>query len=144
MKTLFERDDFAASGIGESRKFQRRFVRFRSAVAEKRAHQSARANQLLGENPLRRVIEEIRDVQQRVGFVTQRFDETRMTMAEDVDGDAAEKVPIFFAVGVDEARAFAAPRMKRGARVRAEDECALARFNGLWRFVMQQHIVYSD
>src|SRR3954452_4798748 len=112
MEALVKRDDFAASRIGEARELQRRCVRFRAAVAEERAHHAARANQLFGEDARGRVIEEIRDVQQRVRLIAQRFDEARMTISERVDGDATEKVPILLARGVGKTRAFSAARMK--------------------------------
>jgi hypothetical protein len=107
VKTLFECDDLALAGIREPREFQRRFVRLSSAVAEKRSQQSRRAHETLAEDSLCGVIEKIRHVQQILRAVLERLHEPRMLMAEDVDGDSAEEVPIDVTISIDQSRASA-------------------------------------
>ena len=107
VKALFERHDVVLSGIRQSRKLQRRLIRLGSAVAEKRAEQSRRAHKALAKDSLRRVIEKIGDVKQRFRLAAQRLHQPRMLMAEHIDGDATEEVPVFVAVSVGQARAFA-------------------------------------
>ena len=112
MKALHERDDFALSGIRQPREFQRRLICFGPAVAEKCAPQTRRAHEALAENSLRRMIKKIRDVQQLFRSILQRLHQPRMLMAENVDGDAAEKVPVDVTIGVDQPRSSARARMK--------------------------------
>src|SRR5207245_11492083 len=122
VKALLQRDETAAAGIRQSREFQRRLNRLRAAVAEECAQHPRRAHETLAENALSGMKIEVRDMEKPARFIAQRLHQARMLMPEDVDGDPAEKVPILFAVGVDEASTLSAARMKRRARVGAQQK----------------------
>ena len=53
-----------------------------------------------------------------------------MAVAQRVDGDAGEQVPVLAAVGVDQSRAAPEPRMKGRAGVRRGHVRPLPRFDG--------------
>jgi len=91
-----------------------------------------------GEDALGRVVEEVRDVKELSRFVAKRLHQPRVLMAERIDSDPAEQVPVRFPLRVDQFRAPSAARMKRRAGVGRQQECALPRLNGVGRFVMQQ------
>src|SRR5688572_4439696 len=65
VKALLQRDEVRAARIRETRELDGRLVRLGSAVAEERAAESRRPHELFGEDALRRVVVEIRDVQER-------------------------------------------------------------------------------
>ena len=65
----------------------------------------------LGQLALRRLVEEVRDVEEVRRLGAERLHEARVAVAEGVDRDAGEEVPVDLPVGVDEP---GAPRPSRG------------------------------
>ena len=85
--------------------------------------------QALGEKALRRVIEEVRDVEKVIRLLPKIFHETWMPVAERVHGDAGEEVPVDLSVRVHELRALARARVERCALVCVEDVLGVAFFD---------------
>ena len=138
MKASLERDDAAPSRIHEASELERRLVRFRSTVAEEDTRHERGFDERLREQSLRGMVEEIRDVEDAAGFLTQRLHDSRMLVAERVDCDAAEQIPAGVPVSGDDFRALTAGGMERSSSVRAEDEGTVAELDGGGRVVMQQ------
>src|SRR5262245_54319020 len=104
------------------RKFDRRFVGFGAAVAEKRAVGERVAAQLAGQLGLRLHVIEIGNVEQLLRLLLDRLDDRGMAVAETVDGNAAKKIEIFFAVGVPNLAASTFDEGDRRASVSFGDE----------------------
>jgi hypothetical protein len=129
VKTAFERDHPAPAGRRETRELDGGFDRLGAAVAEEDARHPGEVREALGEKALRRVEEEVRDVEELIRLLTERLHEARMAVAERVHGDAGEKVPVDLPVRVDELRALAGERVKGSALVCAEDVVGIALFD---------------
>ena len=138
VKALLQRHETAAAGIGQPREFQGRLIRLRAAVAEKRAEHSRGAHEPLAENALGGMKVEVRNMEKRTRLIAQRLHQPRMLMSEGVDSDAAEKVPVLLAVSVDQTRTLSTARMKRRARIGAQQKRLLPLFHRSGRFVMKQ------
>ena len=121
VKAALEREHPASPGHGEARELHRGFDRLGAAVAEEDARHPGELREALGEKSLRRVVEEIRDVEKAVRLLAERLHEARMPVTERVHGDAGEEVPVDLSLGVDELRALPRARVEGRAFVGAED-----------------------
>src|SRR4030095_8360620 len=83
-----------------ARQFDRRFVGLGAAVAEKRPVSERVAAQLAGQLGLRLDMIKVGNVEHLLGLLLDRLDDRGMTVAEAVNGNAAKKIEILFAVGV--------------------------------------------
>ena len=129
VKAALERDHPAPAGRREARELDGGLDCFGAAVAEEDARHPGEVREALGEKTLRRVEEQVRDVEEVIRLLAERLHETRMAVAERIHGDAREEVPVDLPVRVDELRALARKRVKGRALVGAEDVVGIARFD---------------
>lgn len=132
MKRVFESEDavfgiwrverrIGRAGI-EPREFQAAFDGFGAAVGEKDTVHAGDFSEFPGERTLKFVVKEIGKVNGARGFAANHFDDVGMRVAEAVDGDAAEKIEIFFARGIEDVRTAAVCEDERLAFVGGEKE----------------------
>src|ERR1700682_3954217 len=74
--------------------------RFRAAVGKENAVPSRAFGELARQGPLMGMVIKVREMDGTRCFTTNNFYDTRMGMAEGVDGNATEKIEIFFSTGV--------------------------------------------
>jgi len=108
VKRIFKREDAVLwirrreRRVGGTRikagEFEAAFDGFSAAVGEKDAVHAGDFGKLLGERTLKFVVKKIGEMDRSSRLAADDFDDVGMRVAETVDGDATEKVEIFFAV----------------------------------------------
>ena len=124
VKALVERDDFPSFllvlSAAQSRELDGGFVRFKSAVTEKRLAFECETIQPFGHVDLRRGVIGVSDGPQMLRLLGRRTHEIRMTMPEHASTEAGEQVDVFVAVHVPQLRAVATMHDDGDARVVAD------------------------
>ena len=84
----------------EAGELESAFDGFRAAIREENAIKAGPLRKFACQRTLKRVVKKIRKMDCARGLATDDFDDARMRVAQCVDGDAAEKIEIFFAARV--------------------------------------------
>ena len=119
------------SAAVEARELESAFDGFGAAVGEKHAVHAGPLGKLAGQRALKRVVKKVGEMNGTRGFAANDFDDARMRMAEGVDGDAAEKIEIFFAARVIDVAAAAMGEDNGLALVRGHKKLIRVAQNGL-------------
>src|SRR5215470_17183112 len=101
----------------ESSELQAAFDGFRAAVRKEDAVHPGDFGELLGKRALEFVVKEIGQMNGATGFAANHFDDIGVSVAEAVDRDTAEKIEIFFPVGIENVRPAAMRKDERLALV---------------------------
>src|SRR5438045_2283737 len=124
MESVLEHDDVAAPAM-PARELDRALVGLGAGVADEDLAAEGDLREALRQAQLRRRVEQIADMDQRLRLACDGVDDTRMAMAELRDRDAGEEVEVLVAVRVPEARCLAADELDRIAAVGRHQVVAL-------------------
>src|SRR5437899_1284809 len=85
----------------EPRELHRSVNSFRAAVGKKDPVHARPCGEFAGQGALIGIMKKIREVNSTRGFAADYFHDARMRVAKRVDGDAAQKIKIFFPGGIE-------------------------------------------